>query len=208
MSRILLFFSVFAFYFSTALGQTKQVTGTVSEEGGESIPGVSVLIKGTKTGTQTDNNGRFSISVAPGTILVFNYIGYKTKEVSVGNQTNIKVSLASNSTDLDEVVAIGYATVNRRDLTGSVSSVGAKQLKDIPNNSLAESIAGRLAGVQITVSEGTPNASAQIRVRGGGSITQDNTPLYVVDGIQVENALSVLSPQDIESIDEIGRAHV
>ncbi|RZK87041.1 MAG: SusC/RagA family TonB-linked outer membrane protein, partial [Pedobacter sp.] len=154
-----------------------------------------------KTGTQTDNNGRFSISVAPGTILVFNYIGYKTKEVSVGNQTNIKVSLASNSTDLDEVVAIGYATVNRRDLTGSVSSVGAKQLKDIPNNSLAESIAGRLAGVQITVSEGTPNASAQIRVRGGGSITQDNTPLYVVDGIQVENALSVLSPQDIESID-------
>ncbi|MDN3587777.1 TonB-dependent receptor [Pedobacter aquatilis] len=201
MSRILLFFSVFAFYFSTALGQTKVVSGTVTEVGGETIPGVSVLIKGTKTGTQTDNSGKFTISVNQGAILVFNYIGYKSKEVTVGSQNTLKVNLESNSTELDEVVAIGYATVNRRDLTGSVSSVGAKQLKDIPNNSLAESIAGRLAGVQITVSEGTPNASAQIRVRGGGSITQDNTPLYVVDGIQVENALSVLSPQDIESID-------
>ncbi|PWS28240.1 TonB-dependent receptor [Pedobacter yonginense] len=201
MSKILLLLSIFTFYVGIANAQTKQVSGTVSEKGGETIPGVSVLVKGAKTGTQTDNNGRFTITVSPGAVLVFNYVGYASKEVTVGNQTNLKVTLESNATDLGEVVAIGYATVNRRDLTGSVSSVGAKQLKDIPNNSLAEAISGRLAGVQITVSEGTPNASAQIRVRGGGSITQDNTPLYVVDGVQVENALSVLSPQDIESID-------
>jgi TonB-linked SusC/RagA family outer membrane protein len=201
MRRVLLLFSLLSLYLGTTFAQTKQVTGTVSEKDGGTIPGVSVILKGTKTGTQTDGNGKFSISVPNNAVLQFNFVGYTTREITVGSQTNLRVSLEPNATQLNEVVAIGYATVNRKDLTGSVSSVGAKQLKDIPNNSLAESIAGRLAGVQITVSEGTPNASAQIRVRGGGSITQDNTPLYVVDGVQVENALSVLSPQDIESID-------
>ncbi len=201
MKKILLLFSAIILFIGVSFAQTKQVSGTVTEQGGGTIPGVSILVKGTKQGAQTDNEGRFTIVVSSNAVLVFNYIGFTTKEITVGNQTNIKVSLEPNATQLSEVVAIGYATVNRRDLTGSVSSVGVKQLKDIPNNSLAESIAGRLAGVQITVSEGTPNASAQIKVRGGGSITQDNTPLYVVDGVQVENALSVLSPQDIESID-------
>ncbi len=98
-------------------------------------------------------------------------------------------------------MVVGYQTMRRRDVTSSVSSVNARDLKDIPINSAAEAIAGRLAGVQIIKSEGSPNATAQIRVRGGGSITQDNSPLFIVDGIQVEDALSVLAPQDIESID-------
>ena len=101
----------------------------------------------------------------------------------------------------EEVVVVGYATVKRKDLTGSVSSVGAKDIKDIPLSSAAEALQGRLAGVQAISSEGGPGADIIIRVRGGGSITQDNNPLYIVDGVQVENALSIIPPQDIASID-------
>jgi outer membrane receptor for ferrienterochelin and colicin len=102
--------------------------------------------------------------------------------------------MREEASNLNDVVVIGYQTVKRKDLTGSVSSVNAKQLKDIPLNSAAQALAGRLAGVQVTGSEGSPNAEVMIRVRGGGSITQDNSPLYIIDGIQVENGLATLSP--------------
>jgi len=181
--------------------QTKVVTGTVKSGPNEFLPGVSVVQKGTTNGTVTDVDGKFSLSITDNAVLVFSFIGMAPKEVAVGNQTAFDITLDPDVTQLSEVVVIGYGTVERKDLTTSVSSVGAKQLKDIPLNSAAQALAGRLAGVQVVSSEGSPNAQIQIRVRGGGSITQDNTPLYVVDGIQVDNALSVISPQDIESID-------
>lgn len=191
----------------TAWAQTRTLTGKVADKSGEALVGVSLLVKGTQQGGSTDVNGSFKInlSTSGSVVLVVRYLGYATQEVTVpANQTQINVTLEQNAaTTLNEVnvVNIGYGTVSRNALTGSVSSVNAKQLKDIPINSTAEALAGRLAGVQITQSEGSPNTSASVKVRGGGSITLDNSPLYVVDGVQVENALSVLAPQDIESID-------
>lgn len=186
---------------ATVLAQGSVVRGTVTDESGEPIPGASVLVKGTSIGVAADINGKYSIEVPSNATLIFSFIGMVSREVQIGNQSVIDITLKEDIAQLDEYVVVGYASIERRDLTSSVSSVNAKQLADIPINSAAEALAGRLAGVQVTGSEGSPNAEVQIRVRGGGSITQDNSPLFVVDGVQVENALSVLSPQDIESID-------
>lgn len=180
----------------------RQITGTViSSENNQPLAGVSVTVKGTKTGTTTDASGNYKITAVGSATLVFSYTGFGSAEEAVKDKTAINVTLASNNKSLDDVVVIGYSTVRRRDLTGSVSSVNAKQLKDVPLSNAAEALTGRLAGVQVTTTEGSPGADVLIRIRGGGSITQDNSPIYIVDGIQVENALSTISPQDIASID-------
>lgn len=184
--------------------QLRQLKGQVKDgAAGGGLPGVSIIVKGTTAGTSTDSEGNYSLRIPDRSdvSLTFSFIGYVSQTVNVGNQTTLDLALVSDQKSLDEVVVIGYATVARRDLTGSVSSVGAKQIRDIPVNSAADALNGRLAGVQITSSEGAPGADVRVRVRGGGSITQDNSPLYVVDGIQVENALSQISPQDIATID-------
>lgn len=204
MKKVLLLVTVILILANLANAQTRQITGKVTDrESGETLIGVSVSVKGTTNGASTDANGTFKLNVpATGSIsLIATYLGYKQREISLGSQSQLTIALEADAVLLNEVVAIGYATINRKDLNSAVSSVNAAQLRDIPINSTAEALTGRLAGVQITQSEGTPNASAQIRVRGGGSITQDNSPLYVVDGIQVEDALSNLAPQDIASID-------
>ncbi|HXS54832.1 MAG TPA: TonB-dependent receptor [Hanamia sp.] len=197
------FFVGLLFSFTTALSQNKTVTGHVTSGAGEPLLGVTVSVKGTKTVTATGASGDYSISVpASGNpVLEFSFVGSKTQQIPVAGRSVINITLQTTASTLNDVVVVGYGTVRRKDLTGSVSSVSAKDLKDIPINSAEEALAGRLAGVQVTGSEGSPDAQVQIRVRGGGSITQDNSPLYVVDGIVVDNALSTLSPQDIESID-------
>ncbi|HEY4205794.1 MAG TPA: TonB-dependent receptor [Puia sp.] len=180
----------------------KEIRGNVTNEKGEPIPAVSVNEKGTRNYVMTDNNGDFRINVQKTTAtLVLSSINYATKEFRVFAGQPLKASLITKPNDLDDVVVVGYATQRRRDLTGAVSSVSAAQLKDIPVNSALQALEGRLAGVNITTTEGGPGAAVTIKVRGGGSITQDNTPLYVVDGIQMEDALSNLSPQDIASVD-------
>lgn len=179
------------------------VTGEVrADDDGSTIPGATVLVKGTTNGTITDIEGRYSLRVDdPNAILVFSYVGYLSEEIPVNNQSQINVTLIADITQLDEVVVVGYTTMTRRELTSSVSSVNARQLQDVPLSTAGEVLTGRLAGVQVTTSEGMPGAEVQIRVRGGTSITGDNSPLYIVDGIQVEDALNFLSPQEIESID-------
>jgi TonB-linked SusC/RagA family outer membrane protein len=193
---------VLMLFFSFAWSQSRTITGKVTKENStEGLAGVSVTVKGTRTATTTDNSGQFKITAGDKSTLVFTSIGFKSREVSVSGNSSIDVSLAEDVTSLDDVVVVGYTSMRRRDVTTSVSSVSARDLKDIPLNSAAEAITGRLAGVNVTTTEGRPGADVLIRVRGGGSITQDNTPLYIVDGIQVENALSILSPQEIQSID-------
>ncbi len=163
---------------------------------------MTVLLKGTTTANATDIEGNFSLSVPGGTgTLVFSYIGFQPQEVAINGRTTINVTLAPDSKAIDEVVVVGYQPVTRKELTSAVSSVNAKQIQDVPVSTAAEALAGRLAGVQVNTSEGQPGAEITIRVRGGNSITQSNEPLYIVDGIQVENALSFLSPQEIQSID-------
>jgi TonB-dependent starch-binding outer membrane protein SusC len=183
--------------------QEKQVTGTVtSSENKQPLAGVTVTVKGSRTGTATDNEGHYKLTIpANATALIFSSTGFATHEVVIGTQTSINAELIVEVKTQDEVVVIGYQTVKRKDLLASVSSLSSKDLKDIPINSAAEALNGRLAGVTATTSEGSPDATVRIRVRGGMSITGDNSPLFIVDGIQVENALNVISPQDIQSID-------
>lgn len=184
------------------MAQTRPVTGTVvAAENKQPLQGVTVTIKGTKTGTTTDANGNFKINAGENDVLVFSNVSFTTTEVTVGKNTTLSITLSSDAKAMDDVVVIGYQTVRRKDLLASVSSVGSKDLKDIPINSAAEALNGRLAGVTATTSEGSPDAEIRIRVRGGMSITGDNSPLYIVDGVQVENGLSTISPQDIQSID-------
>ncbi|KUG07455.1 SusC/RagA family TonB-linked outer membrane protein [Solirubrum puertoriconensis] len=187
----------------SATAQSRRIEGIVRSEKGEALPGVTVVVKGTTTGASTDPDGKFSLSVdGENATLRLSYIGFVPQDVVVGNKAALNITLKEDAKLLNDVVVIGYQEVQRRDVTGSVSSVSAQQIKDIPVNSAAEALTGRLAGVQLTSSEGTPgNQNVQVRVRGGGSITQDNSPLYVVDGIQIENALSVIAPQDIASVD-------
>lgn len=187
----------------TSIAQVKTISGHVAKENGDVLPGVTVSIKGTKTVSSTNNQGSYNISVPNrnNVILVFTYVGHKTQEIAVGGRTTVDVAMAEEASTLNDVVVIGYQSVRRKDLTSAVSSISARDLKDVPVNSAAEALTGKLAGVQVQVSEGAPGADVDIYVRGRGSITQSGSPLYVVDGIQVENALSVLSPQDIQSID-------
>ncbi|MFA6057486.1 MAG: TonB-dependent receptor [Taibaiella sp.] len=183
--------------------QSRTITGIVkSADDGEALIGVSIKVKDGMGGTLTDMDGKFEITVPEDkNTITINYIGFIEQEIKIGEQTNYNIKLASDNRGLDEVVVVGYGTVKRKDLTGSVSSISAKELKDIPLNSSAEALTGRLAGVNITSSEGQPGADVTVRVRGGGSITQDNAPIYIVDGVQMENALQVLTPQEIESVD-------
>ncbi|MXV49497.1 SusC/RagA family TonB-linked outer membrane protein [Pedobacter sp. HMF7647] len=203
MKKVLLFFSAIVLFIFQVAAQSRVVTGKVTDKNdGAPIIGANVTLKGSTRGSSTDVNGDFKMSVPESAIIVIKYVGYKTQEIAVGSKTSLAVKLEADSKQLDEVVVnIGYGTVKKEALTGSVSSVGSKELKDFPVSTAAEALAGKLAGVQVTTTEGRPGADIQIRVRGGGSITQDNSPLYIVDGVQVENALSILSPQEIQSID-------
>ena len=145
----------------------------------------------------TDIDGKFKIKVpSDKSVLRFTYVGFKPHEVTVGKQSTFKIVLHEEAKDLDEVVVIGYGTVRKGELTGATASINEKMLKDIPVASAAEALTGRLSGVQVTTTEGSPDAEIQIRVRGGGSITQDNSPLYIVDGFPV-NSIGDISPSDI-----------
>lgn len=199
-SSLLLLLLCFA---ALAWGQTRQVTGRVVSDSAEALSQVNVTVKGTNNTVATNEEGRFTISVPDrgNIVLTLSAVGYASQDVAVGNRSSINVTLLSSSAALSDVVVIGYQTVRRRDLLASVSSVGARELKDIPINSAAEALNGRLAGVTATTSEGSPDANVRVRVRGGMSITQNNDPLYIVDGVQVENALNAISPQDIQNID-------
>ncbi len=186
--------------------QTRTVTGKVVDKDDQILVGVTITIKGTQTQVITDAGGKFKINIPTtgNTTLVASYIGSKSVELSVGDKKEIlfEMNQDDESTLAEvQVINIGYGKVSKDAITGAVSSVSAKDLKDFPVATAAEALAGKLAGVSVVTSEGKPGAEITVRVRAGSSITQDNSPLYIVDGVQLENALSVVSPQEIESID-------
>lgn len=180
--------------------QKKQITGTVVDSSGEPLIGVNVTVKGTTNGTISDMSGNFTINESRTVTLVFSYIGNKTKTIQAKPGEILKVVMEDDSQMLEEVVAIGYGTIKRKDMTGSVGSVGNQELVAVPVASPVEAMQGKLAGVRVTTPEGNPDAEVIIRVRGGGSITRDNTPLYIVDGFPV-SSISDIPTADIESID-------
>jgi len=204
MKKILLFFCVLAMGINIAKAQTRQITGKVTDKANKlSIPGASVIVKGTSTVASTDANGQFVINVpATGSVVLqAKYLGFKTLEITVGNETKVNFALEEDVSNLNEVVInVGYGTVRKKDLTGAVSSITADVIAAAPVSSALEAIQGRLPGITIASTEGSPDAQMNVRVRGGASITSDNTPLYIVDGFPV-TSISDIAPQDIESID-------
>lgn len=182
--------------------QSVSITGNVKDEQGEPLIGVTVSVQGTIAGTVTDLDGNFSLQVSnKNPVLIFSYVGMKTKKVRYKGQQLLKVVLEDDTTMLDEVVAVGYASMKRRDLTGSVSSLRAKDLENVPVSDVTQALAGRIAGVQVNSASGAMDADITVRVRGGISVTQDNTPLFVIDGVPTEEGLAGLSASDIEAID-------
>ncbi|MDR1764241.1 MAG: TonB-dependent receptor [Dysgonamonadaceae bacterium] len=181
--------------------QRRNISGTVTEAAtGEPVIGASVHVKGTSIGVSTDIEGKFKLSVPEdGKILVIDFLGYVSQELPI-NTDVFNIALKDDAADLDEVVVIGYGTMKKRDLTGAVSSVSSKEITARPVASIGEALSGRMAGVQVTTAEGSPDAEITIRVRGGGSITQSNEPLYIVDGFPV-SSISDISPNEIASID-------
>ena len=207
---------IFTIFSSLALAQTQIINGRVtsgSEPAG--LPGVNVVVKGTSQGVITDIEGRFSLEVGPDAILIFSFVGYKSQEIPVGTQTNLSIILEEEAKELSEIVVMGYSSVEKRDITGSVSSIKPNAFKDISINGIDQALQGQAAGVQVTQSSGTPGGGISVRIRGVTSITAGNRPLFIVDGIPVEtgalsgrdyggqsdNALSLINPNDIESIE-------
>jgi TonB-linked SusC/RagA family outer membrane protein len=201
---------------AASYGQQRVVTGTVTDAAdGSTLPGVTILEKGTANGTTTDSKGNFTLKISAGTkFLIFSFIGMRTIEVQVKEGGPMEVRMEATNTTLDEVVVIGYGAVKKSDLTGSVASIKADDLKQIPVNSLDQGMQGKVTGVQVTQLSSQPGGATMVRIRGGNSIMAGNEPLYVIDGVLVEsqvdlswigspaqNGLSSINPNDIESME-------
>lgn len=179
----------------------RTLSGVVRDEKGQGIPGVNVVVKGSQRGSSTDVDGRYRITVAgeAGTTLQFSYIGYVSQEVAVGTQSTIDVQLKEEAQSLTEVIVVGYGAQKKADLTGAVSTVSAKEISRLPLVGVDQALQGKSPGVRVTQNTGAPGEGVSVRIRGTGSIN-DNNPLYIVDGIPTKDAFSILTPSDIESI--------
>ena len=187
----------FLLFVGSISAQTVKVN--VKDSQGEAVIGASVIEQGTRNGGVTDFDGNFTINLSAGKPIVISYIGMKTKTINAKGKSEIAVVMEDDATTLQEVVAIGYGSVRKKDLTGSVATVGSDALQAVPVANASEALTGKMAGVNITTTEGSPDAEVKIRVRGGGSITGDNTPLFIVDGFPVES-ISDIPASDIEDI--------
>ncbi|WP_134089131.1 TonB-dependent receptor [Olivibacter sp. XZL3] len=201
-SFFITFFCLTAINLSNTVGQNRTVTGKVVDKEGLPLIAVSVLAKGTNTGTSTNNQGEFSLALPsiPAT-LVFNYVGYKPQEISIDAPKRLpNIVLEEDATDLDEVVVIGYGTVKKRDLTGAVTSVAREELTKLPTTNVMESVQGKAPGVDIVRQSGSATSGVSITVRGNRSITAGNGPLFIVDGMQY-SSIQDINPNDIESME-------
>jgi TonB-linked SusC/RagA family outer membrane protein len=201
MQRILLILTALTLILPDVYAQTRTVSGKVTAaDDGSGIPGVNVLVQGTSKGTATDIEGAYTLTLEPGeTTLSFSFVGYKTQVVTIGEQTEVNVVLEVEATILEDVVIIGYGTVRKSDLTGSVSSLRGNDVSKIPAASPVFALQGKIPGVQITSSSGAPGAGAVVRIRGIGTFGNSN-PIYVVDGVILDN-VDFLSSADIESLE-------
>lgn len=177
------------------------VSGTVTDEKGEGLPGVSVLVKGSTRGTTTNPEGRYQLTVPDeATVLVFSFVGFVSQEIAVNKRSTLDVALKTDNKSLEEVVVVGYGTVKKSDLTGSVAKVGEANIKATPIASLDRAMQGRAAGVQVVSNSARPGGGSTIRIRGSGSVNAGNDPLYVIDGFPTGN-LNSINTDDIESIE-------
>lgn len=198
--QLYLIFAVMLLSFASYAQST--VSGVIRSEGdNETIPGVSVLVKGTTRGTVTDLDGRFQVEAAAGEVLSVSYIGYATKEVTItGGQTQYDITLTSSMSDLTEVVVVGYGSQLKKEITGAVQTIEGDDLMDIPATEIAQKLQGQLAGVQINQTTGKPGQGMNVRIRGQLSVSAGSDPLYVVDGFPITGDISTLNPDEIQDI--------
>ncbi|MDB5239990.1 MAG: TonB-dependent receptor plug [Spirosoma sp.] len=204
--RILLVWGLMLWIMVDAYAQNQTINGRVTDETGQGLPGVSVVLKGTATGTTTNTDGQYKLVASPTSTLVFSYVGYNSNEVLVSSQTTINQVLTPDNKTLGEVVVVGYGTQEKKDLTGAISSVSAKDIVKVPVSGFDQALQGQVAGLQISSSSGAPGGNTNILIRGIGSISGGNEPLFVIDGFPVSgagvgNPLNTINPNDIESID-------
>jgi TonB-dependent starch-binding outer membrane protein SusC len=198
--RITIFIAMILTAASLAKAQDIVVKGVIRDQQNQTLPGASVLVKGTQSGTVTDVDGNYSIGVPnEQAVLVISFIGYGTQEVTVGNRTQIDVTLGADLKTLNEVVVIGYGTQKRGDVTTSIASVDTKDIEERPILQAAQALQGKAAGVQVTQPSGKPGSALSIRVRGATSVQAGNEPLYVIDGVPTMDTRD-LNVNDIESI--------
>lgn len=216
MKRKLLAGLLLVFIWPAVMAQ-QQVTGRVTDLAGEPLPGVNVLVKNTATGISTDANGNYSINVSDqNDVLIFSFIGYSSQEIKVNGRSRVDVALAEDVQNLDEVVVVGYGTVKKSDLTGAVTSISSEELKAVPVTTFDQALQGRAAGVQVVQATGAPGGGTNIRIRGTSSVNASSEPLYVIDGMLINNnnsemsiggrgpainPLSTINPSDIESVE-------
>ena len=198
----ILLLPVFLLAFGVAFAQTSTVTGVVKSAGDlESIPGASVLVKGTTRGMTTDLDGEFSIQASPGEVLQISFIGYTTQEITVeANMSTLEVILQSSTSDLEEVVVVGYGSQLKKEITGSVQTVDGEEMRDLPVAQVTQKLQGRLAGVQIRQTSGRPGQGMSVKIRGQMSVTGGSNPLYVVDGFPISGDIASINPDEIQDI--------
>ncbi|WP_276483848.1 SusC/RagA family TonB-linked outer membrane protein [Paraflavitalea pollutisoli] len=185
----------------TAAVAQQTVKGKVTSNKGEPVPGASVTIKGSSTGTNTADDGSFTLAVPAGATLVVSNVGFTTKEVKVGTASTVDVVLTASAGDLGEVVVVGYGTQRKEAVTGSVATIGGEKMREVPAPNISQALQGRLAGVDIAQTSTRPGATMQIRIRGTRSLSADNNPLIVLDGIPFIGSLADINPNDIKSVD-------
>lgn len=180
--------------------QDKTVTGNVTDNDGNALPGVSVVVKGTTRGTNTNAQGNFSLSAPKDAQLLFSFVGFVAQEIAIGNKTQVNVRLLTDVANLEEVVITSFGSAKKSSFTGSAGTIGADQIAVRPITNIAQAISGTTAGVQTTAGSGQPGTAPEIRIRGFGSISSSNDPLYVVDGVPFTASIANLNPDDIENI--------
>ncbi|PRY90692.1 SusC/RagA family TonB-linked outer membrane protein [Mongoliibacter ruber] len=182
-----------------------QVFGQVLDDAGEPIPGATITVSGSSTGTITDLDGRYSISVSENAVLIFSYIGYQTVRQNIGTRSVLDITMETDSKSLEEVIVVGYGTQQKRDITGAVGQVKGDELMNLPVAGIDRALQGRAAGVTIAANSGSPGSGTTVRIRGTGSIYGNNDPLYVVDGMplgeNVGGIEQIVNPADVESIE-------
>ena len=186
---------------ATSQAQNVNVRGKVVNQTGEPVPAASIIVKGSASGVSSDANGAFQISAPANGTLVISSVGFVSKEIAVKGQTSLTVTLSASSGDLEQVIVVGYGTQRKEAVTGSVASISGGALRDVPSPNITQSLQGRLAGVDISQTSTRPGATMQIRIRGTRSLSADNNPLIVLDGIPFIGSLADINPNDIKSVD-------
>jgi TonB-linked SusC/RagA family outer membrane protein len=184
-----------------ALAQDKTVRGKVVSATGGTVTGATVSVKGSTAATMTDGKGEFSIRAANGDVLIISSVGYTSQEVSVGDKEHIEIQMTPSAEEIGEVVVVGYGTQRKEAITGSVASISGDRMREVPSPNISQALQGRIAGVEMSQTSTRPGATMQIRIRGTRSLTADNNPLIVLDGIPFIGSLADLNPNDIKSIE-------